>query len=178
MSVLDPRVPVDDLRRLSEELREVNRRLDLLEAPSGTQRAQAVKTLIETAIEPATIYRLDAGAAIAATAGDFATVSTPVPAGYTRALVSLTASTTLRSNEAAGGWALLMCAAMITGGGSSFNQWTSVGGQEYGSASAASAAVLEDLAPGSSVNVAARVSFAGAYTLGRASVAGSILFLR
>lgn len=45
MSALDPRTPVDDLNRLAAELRELARRLDLLEAPSGTQAAQAVKLL-------------------------------------------------------------------------------------------------------------------------------------
>lgn len=45
MSALDPRTPVDDLNRLAAELRELARRLDLLEAPSGTQAAQTVKLL-------------------------------------------------------------------------------------------------------------------------------------
>lgn len=45
MSALDPRSPVDDLRRLSEELRQIGRRLDLLESPSGTQAFRAVAKL-------------------------------------------------------------------------------------------------------------------------------------
>ncbi|AZS36807.1 Putative DNA-binding proteinA [Microbacterium lemovicicum] len=40
------------------------------------------------------------------------------------------------------------------------------------------AAALEELAPGSTIDVAARASFPGSYTMSRASVAGSILFLR
>lgn len=45
MGALDPRTPVDDVRRLSVELREIGRRLDLLEAPSGTQAFRTVTKL-------------------------------------------------------------------------------------------------------------------------------------
>ena len=45
MGALDPRTPVDDLHRLSAELREIGRRLDLLEAPSGTQAFRTVAKL-------------------------------------------------------------------------------------------------------------------------------------
>lgn len=45
MGALDPRTPVDDVRRLSAELREIGRRLDLLEAPSGTQAFRTVAKL-------------------------------------------------------------------------------------------------------------------------------------
>lgn len=45
MGALDPRTPVEDVRRLSVELREIGRRLDLLEAPSGTQAFRTVAKL-------------------------------------------------------------------------------------------------------------------------------------
>lgn len=45
MGALDPRTPVDDLHRLPAELRELGRRLDLLEAPSGTQAFRTVAKL-------------------------------------------------------------------------------------------------------------------------------------
>ncbi|MBS1897161.1 MAG: hypothetical protein JSS88_07260 [Actinobacteria bacterium] len=45
MSVLDPRTPVDDLSRLDAELRELKRRLDLLEAPTGTSAFRTVAKL-------------------------------------------------------------------------------------------------------------------------------------
>lgn len=45
MGALDPRTPVDDLHRLPAELREIARRLDLLEAPSGTQAFRTVAKL-------------------------------------------------------------------------------------------------------------------------------------
>lgn len=45
MSVLDPRTPVDDLARLDAELRELKRRLDLLEAPTGTSAFRTVAKL-------------------------------------------------------------------------------------------------------------------------------------
>lgn len=176
MSVLDPRTPVEDVARLSVELREISRRLDLLEAPSGTQKARTAAKMVE----PAAFYRLESPAVFSSGASPAAVVSVPVPDGYTRAIVNATAAATLRSNDAAGGWALLMVGARITpsGGTSFYNQWASVDGQKYGGASAASAALLEDLTPGSSIVVEAMVSFPGTYTLPRASVAGSILFLR
>ena len=43
---LDPRRPVDDLRLLSDRLRAIEDRLDRLAAPSGTQAARSVATLI------------------------------------------------------------------------------------------------------------------------------------
>lgn len=180
MSALDPRTPTEDIHRLAAELREINRRLDMLEAPSGTQRAQAVKTLIETAVKPTSFYRLESPASIAPTVSAAAAVSVPVPDGYTRAVVNATAAVTLRSNQGGSGWSLLMVGARITpnGGVSFFNQWASIDDQKYGGASASAAATLEGLAPGSTIDVEALVSFPAAYTLPRASVAGSILFLR
>jgi hypothetical protein len=167
-----------ELGWLVDMLDDYERRIRILEAPSGESLSNAVEKL-KTIVRPATVTRLEAGAAIGSVAADFAEVSTPVPDGYTRALVHITAAATLRSNEAAGGWALLMCTAIIHGaGGTFYSQWTSVDGQKHGGVSATGAGVVEGLTPGSTVDVAARVSFPGAYTLGRASVAGSILFLR
>lgn len=170
-----------DLGFLIDTLDDFERRIRTLEAPSGESLGNTVAKLaasIAQTVKPASIYKLVDSAAITSAASDVATVSVPVPDGYTRAIVNVTASATLRSNDAAGGWALLMVAATIIGGGSAYNQWASVDGQKYGGTSASSAAVLENLVPGSTIDVAARVSFPGAYTLGRASVAGSVLFLR
>lgn len=176
MSVVDPRTPIDDFHRLSAELREISRRLDLLEAPSGTQKARTAARMVE----PRSFYRLESPATITATISAACSVSVPVPDGYTRAIVNATAAATLRSNDAAGGWALLMVAARITpsGGASFYNQWGSVDGQKYGGVSAASAAALDSLTPGSTIDIEALASFPGTYTLPRASVSGSILFLR
>lgn len=180
MSALDPRTPTEDIHRLAAELRDINRRLDMLEAPSGTQRAQAVKTLIETAIEPVSFYHNEYPAAITVTPSDAAVVSVPVPDGYTRAVVNATAAASLHSDQAAGGWSLLTCAAIIAPVpyGTFYNQLSHIPGQLFGNVTAISAAAIEDLAPGSSIEIRARVSFPAAYTLPRAVVSGSILFLR
>lgn len=45
MSAIDPRTPVDDLHRLAAELGELSRRLDLLEAPTGTSAYRTVAKL-------------------------------------------------------------------------------------------------------------------------------------
>lgn len=168
-----------ELGFLIDELDDVQRRLQILEAPSGESIGNAVEKLKTIAL-PVTIYRREDPAPITAAASAVAAVATPVPDGYTKALVHVTASATLRSNEAAGVSTLFMCAAIISPvpGGTFYNQWGSVDGQKYGGISATSAAVVEALTPGSTVNVHALVSFPGAYTIGRASVAGSILFLR
>lgn len=154
-------------------------RLRTLEAPSGENLSATVAKL-QGLVKPVTIYRREDPAPITAAASAVAASSTPVPDGYTRALVHVTASATLRSNEATGVSTLFTCAAIISPvvGGTFYNQWGSIDGQKYGGISATSAAVVEGLTPGSTVNVHALVSFPGAYTIGRASVAGSILFLR
>jgi len=163
-------------------LDDYERRLRTLEAPSGEALGNTVAKLAESiaqTVKPVTIYRREDPAPITAAASPVAAVSTPVPDGYTRALVNVTASATLRSNEALGTGTLLMCAAIVAAsGGTFYNQWQMVSGQWYGGISATSAVVMEGLAPGSTVDVHALVSFPGAYTLSRASVAGSILFLR
>lgn len=168
-----------ELGDLIDELDEIQRRLRILESPSGNDLASTVARLGSIA-KPVSFYRLDSPATITAAQSVAAAVSVPVPDGYTRAIVNATAAATLRSNDATGVWALFMVAARITpDGGTSFhNQWGSVDGQKYGGVSASSAATLEDLVPGSSIDVEALVSFPGTYTLPRASVAGSILFLR
>ena len=172
-----------ELGWLVDTLDDYERRLRTLEAPSGEALGNTVAKLqasIAQTVLPVAIYRREDPAPITAAASAVAAVSTPVPAGYTRALVNVTASATLRSNEALGTGTLLMCAAIISPVpfGAFYNQWQMVSGQWYGGISATSAAVVEDLAPGDTVNMHAFVSFPGAYTLGRASVAGSILFLR
>lgn len=45
MGALDPRTPVDDLQRLAAELDGLSRRLDLLEAPTGTSAYRTVAKL-------------------------------------------------------------------------------------------------------------------------------------
>lgn len=168
-----------ELGWLVDELDDISERLRTLEAPSGESLSATVARLTSIA-KPTSFYRLDSPATITAAVSAAATVTMPVPDGYTRAVVNATAAATLRSNDAATGWGLLMVGARITpdGGVSFYNQWASVDGQKYGGATASSAATLEGLTPGSSITVEALVSFPGTYTLPRASVAGSILFLR
>lgn len=172
-----------DLGDLIDELGDVQRRLRILEAPSGESLASTVGKIeasIASLVQPVAFYRQESPAAVTSVASPFAAVSVAVPDGYSRAIVNATATATLRSNDAAGGWALMNTAAIISPvpGASFYNQWASVDGQKYGGASASSAAVLDGLEAGSSVNVWALVSFPGSYTIARASVAGSVLFLK
>lgn len=168
-----------ELGFLIDLLDDYERRLRILEAPSGESLSNAVAKL-GNIVNPTTFYRLESPATIAPTIGASCVVSTPVPDGYTRALVNATASATLRSNAGTGGWGLFMVAARITpsGGASFYNQWTGVDDQKYGGISASSAVALEGLTPGSTIDVEALTSFPSAHTLPRASVAGSILFLQ
>lgn len=167
-----------ELGDLIDRLNDYEERLRTLEAPSGEALSSTVAKLLQL-VKPTTIYRQEYPASVTASASPFAVVSTPVPDGYTRALVDVTASATVRSNEALGTGRSLACAAIISNSGGTFaNQLQTVNGQWFGSVSATSAAVVEGLAPGSTVDVHALVSFAGAYTVAGAAVAGSILFLR
>ena len=166
-----------ELGDLIDRLNDYEERLRTLEAPSGENLSATVEKL-QGLVKPVTIYVQESPAAITTGAAPFAAVATPVPAGYTRALVNVTALATVRSSEALGTARSLTCAAIISGGGPSANQIQTVNGQWFGSVAAASAAVIEGLAPGSTVNVHGLVSFGGAYTAAGVSVAGSILFLR
>lgn len=168
-----------ELGDLIDELNGIQDRLHKLEAPSGEALSGAVERLRSLA-KPTSFYQLESPATFSTGASPAAVASVAVPDGYTRAIVNATASATLRSDTTAGAWALLTVAARITpsGGASFYNQWASVGGQQYGGATAAAATTLDDLEPGSTITVEALVSFPAAYTLPRACVAGSILFLR
>lgn len=165
---------------LIDELDDFASRLRTLESPSGESLGNALRRTVEGAVKPVPIFRLDSAPSITSVASAFATVSVPVPEGYTRAVVTVTASAAVRSNDAAGGWGNLTTAAIITPtpSGTIFtNLTTSVDGQKFGNNSAASAAVLEGLAPGDAVGVYALIAFVGSYTARSASVAGSVLFL-
>lgn len=90
MGALDPRTPVDDLRRLDAELRELGRRLDLLEAPSGTQAFRTVAKLQDAIaaipITLATTVRAS-GFGLAAGWNTYATTTLVVPDGKTSAAI-------------------------------------------------------------------------------------------
>lgn len=180
MGTLDPRTPVDDVRRIAVELREIGRRLDLLEAPTGTSAFRSVAKLeaaVDATVLPVAVRNYEQPAAIQPTASDFAIANTVVPDGYTRAIVQATAVASLRSNAAAGVTGGLIVACTITSS-SAYTTWNDVAGQQYGSAVAPNTAILTGLVAGATISVRARVSFPQAFTLGRASVDGSILFLR
>jgi len=167
-----------ELGWLIDTLDSYEERLRTLEAPSGEGLSNAVARL-QGLVKPATIYRSESPAPITAAVSPFAAFSIPVPGGYTRALVHVTATATLRSNEPLGTGRSLTCAAVIVGASGPFaNQVQTVNGQWFGSVSATSAAVVEGLAPGGTVDVHALVSFAGVFAAAGVSVAGSIIFLR
>lgn len=90
MSVLDPRTPVDDLARLDAELRELKRRLDLLEAPTGTSAFRTVAKLQDAIaaipITLATTVR-QSGFGLAGGWNTYATTTLVVPAGKTSAAI-------------------------------------------------------------------------------------------
>lgn len=122
-----------ELGWLVDELDDIAERLRTLEAPSGESIGNAVEKLKTIAL-PVTIYRREDPAPITAAASAVAAVATPVPDGYTKALVHVTASATLRSNEAAGVSTMFQCSAIISPvpSGTFYNQWGSVDGQKYG----------------------------------------------
>ena len=166
-----------ELGWLIDMLDDYGDRLRTLEAPS----AEAMNNLLESStantVRPVEVYRTEDPAAFTPAAADFATVNVVVPAGYTRALVSVVASASLRSNAAVGVDGLMTIAALVTGI-SAFVAWSSIEGQRYGSGTAASAGVIEGLAPGDVITARARVGFPQPFTVGRANISGSVLFLR
>lgn len=90
MGALDPRTPVDDLQRLALELGELARRLDLLEAPTGTSAFRTVAKLQDAiAAIPITLAATvrASGFGLAAGWNTYATTTLVVPAGKTSAAI-------------------------------------------------------------------------------------------
>lgn len=169
-----------ELDWLIDTLDSYEERLRTLEAPSGENLSSSVAKLQESiaaTVLPVMVRNHEQPAAILPTASDFAIANTVVPDGYTRAIVQATAVASLRSNAAAGVTGVLNVACTITGA-SAYTTLNDVAGQQYGFAVAPNTAVLTGLVAGDTISVRARVSFPHAFTFGRASVDGSILFLR
>lgn len=169
-----------ELGWLIDTLDSYEERLRTLEAPSGESLSNTVAKLqasIAATVLPVAVRGYEQPAAILPTASDFAIADTVVPDGYTRAIVQATAVASLRSNAAAGVTGGLIVACTITSS-PSYTTWNDVAGQQYGFAAAPNTAILAGLVAGATISVRARVSFPQAFTLGRASVDGSILFLR
>lgn len=173
------RAPVGEgLDIFRQEFYEIYRRLQELESPTGSQISGNLATIHSNVVLPLEIQRIDNAPAIASTMGpEFATVVTTVPEGFTRALVSITATARLRSNEAAGSSHLMTLTPRIQGAAQITN-WGSISGQMYGTTAAACTEVLEGLTAGTTIQVGAMCAFPGTYNLPQVSVAGSILFLR
>lgn len=170
--------PGPGLEGLREELNEFRRRLAELESPTGTSMNSVLQQGIETArlaVIPVTLYRLDSPF-VSSSVTEFAQISTPVPDGYTRALVSITAAAGLKSAQASG-WATVLVSAGIQGTARNTMR-NSIPAGLYGSVTTAASAVLTDLTPGSTIGVSAFASFGVEYTVPSVSVSGSILFLR
>lgn len=169
-----------ELGWLVDMLDDYERRLRILEAPSGEALGNTVAKLAESiasTVLPVAVRGYEQPAAILPTASDFAIADTVVPEGYTRAIVQATAVASLRSNAAAGVTGGLVVACTITSS-IAYTTWNDVAGQQYGFAAAPNTAILTGLVAGATISVRARVSFPQPFTLGRASVDGSILFLR
>lgn len=166
--------PTERFGRQNQEAEKRNR--DIRDALRIDGAQYNVPNLIAAAVHPVAVYRLDSPA-VSSASDEYAQISTPVPAGYTRALVNLVAMTTLRSNEPTDSWALLTVSAGVQGLAHNTG-WFSISGQMYGTATSSCAEVVEGLTEGDTVDVSAFTAFPGAYTLPRVSVAGSILFLR
>ncbi|WP_100811968.1 MULTISPECIES: hypothetical protein [unclassified Microbacterium] len=176
------RVPgTQSFGRQNEERDQLRRGVQDALRVDGAQYAQLYarfQELVAQSVLPAEVFEVDHAPAITATIGaEFATVTTPVPDGYTRALVSITATVRVRNSGSAGSWADLNLSPRIQGVVQITN-WGSIDGTRTGTVSASCTEVLEGLAPGDDVSVSASASFPVAYTLGQVSVAGSILFLR
>lgn len=171
--------PGDGLAVIREEISELRRRIAELEQPTATQMygtTDQAAALAAAAVLPVTFFRLDSPL-VSASLTEFAEVITPVPDGYTRALVNLTGTASLRNSGAAGSWALLVASPSIQGVAVN-TAWASISGGQDGTATAAAAKLLTDLLPGDTVAVSVKAAFPVAYTTPRVSVAGSILFLK
>lgn len=139
---------------------------------TASQVNGSLATIQANLVFPVTLYRLDSPF-VSSSVTEFAQISTPVPDGYTRALVSITAAAGLKSAQASG-WETVLVSAGIQGTARNTMR-NSIPAGLYGSVATAASAVLTDLEAGSSIDVSA---FGVGYTVPSVSVSGSILFLR
>lgn len=166
--------------KLIDDLNAIERRLRILETPSGESLAATgprLQALAEAAVSPANIRVMDGAAVFGGSAANFAEASVATPAGYTRALVTATAQASLRHTGTVGSWALLQVACLVADTGTQTSR-LSIGGGQHGSASASNSALLSGLIEGDPVTASARVSFAGTSEVSTASTMGTVLFLR
>lgn len=166
-----------DFGWLEDELRQINVRLRELETPTGTQMMGT--TSHADALQGATVIPIGLSnfetPTITATLTQFATISTAVPVGCTRAIVTLIANAGLSNSGAAGSWSLLTVSPGINGTGGVARR-SSVSGGQYGSVEASATQLLTGL-NGGTIDVGAFVQFAGTYTSQSVSVSGTIMFL-
>lgn len=170
-----------ELGDLIDELRNHENRLRTLEAPSGESLSSSVAKLtatLDALLEPVVFSYSQTDVPFTPTAAEHAVTTVTVPAGFTRALVTVTASANLFNNAPPGGWALLMVTPLVNSAGAGVTNWASVTAQEYGFNSTTGAAELAALTAGETIELAAGISFPSAHTLPIARVSGSVLFLR
>lgn len=165
----------DAYSQLVDELREVRSRLTELEVPTGSQLLNNGTTIDANVVTPVTLYRLDSPF-VSSSVTEFAQISTPVPDGCTRALVSITATAGLKGEQASG-WSNILVSAGIMGTARNTSR-NAVPAGLYGSVATAASAVLTGLTAGSNVDVSAFAAFYSTYSAPQVAVAGSILFLR
>ena len=166
-----------DFGWLEDELRQIYARLRELETPTGTQMYGT--TGHADALQGATVIPIGLSnfetPTITGTMTQFAQISTPVPAGCTRAIVTVIANAGLSNSGAVGSWGLLAVSSAINGTGGVARR-SSVSGGQYGSVEASNTQVLTGLS-GGTIDVGAYVSFPGTYTAQGVSVSGTIMFL-
>lgn len=168
----------DGVDFIMEELRKLSERVGELERPTGSQMSSNLAHITGTTVVPMELFRIDNAPSIGSSFGaEFATIDTSVPDGFTRAIVSFTASGRLRSNEVAGSWALFTLSPTIDGVAQLTN-WSSASGQMYGSVTASATEVIQNLNGGDNISVGALAAFPGTYNLAQVIVSGSVLFLR
>lgn len=126
-------------------------------------------------VRPVTVSTVETPT-ITGTLTEFATIDTPVPEGFSTALVLVHAQAGLRHDGSAGSWSLLTVSAAIESTPVMTGR-TSINGTMYGLAVASGSSTLADLNPGDNVSVSAFVMFSGSYSVQSVSIAGTIIFL-
>ena len=98
---MDPRPGRDGAEWIADQIKELRDQIKDLQTPSGTQLYNTTSRLIAEGITPVPLFTVDNAPAISEKLGtEFARAAVPVPDGFTRALVSITASANLSGSSA------------------------------------------------------------------------------
>lgn len=160
---------------LTARLKDVQRRLDVLERPTGTQSAELVANQVRVGLG----FGAQSGFAVSTSLTTRGEDEVVVPAGFSRALVSCTAILNVLNGSGSQVSIEVWGSVSPAGSGNPGRSWVRPG--EFASVVSSYSVLLDDLAGGDVITVGARVAAGGAIPASGFNTASSmaiVLFQR